>query len=68
MVLNYDATMEKVRNFAGLSEQSHIAKNSFFDPSVSKKNIRPWLKDKRHQAEMDRIKDLLPEFLYDVKD
>ena len=68
MVLNYDTTMEKIRNFAGLSEQNHIAKYSFFDPSVSCKNIRPWLKDKRHQAEMDRIKDLLPEFLYDFKE
>lgn len=64
MVLNYEATMSAIRDFAGVAENDHSGKFSHFDPSVSRKNIMAWKNDCRCTDEIHRIEELLPEFLY----
>jgi len=66
MVLHYDETMDKIREFSGLSEKEHVNQYQYFDPKVSINNIRPWEKTGQHLDEIEVIVKELPEYLYEL--
>lgn len=68
MVLNYEETMAKIRDFCGLSEDEHKAPCKFFDPKISINNVRIWEKKGDHLDEMEYIAKMLPDHLYHVRE
>lgn len=64
MVLHYDVTMPRIRDFSGLKEEQHTNKFRDFNPNISIKNIGAWRNRGDLASEMNVIATLLPEFLY----
>ena len=63
LVLNYQGTVNKLLNQLGLSPTDHLYKKKFFDPEISKQNVRIWEKF-NVSHEIKKIESELPELLH----
>jgi len=64
MIYHYDEYVKKVTDFIGLNETHHLYKKQHFDPGISIKNTKLWLKQTQYSHEIQLIEKLLPEYLY----
>lgn len=64
LVYKYEETKNKIINWIGIEESSHLYKNKFFNPYVSKKNTRYWIQHPECTEEANEISKRLPNFLY----
>ncbi|UDQ96957.1 sulfotransferase [Lentisphaerota bacterium WC36G] len=64
-VYNYENTSSKIMTFLNLTNEQHVKKLKFFDPSKSIKNTQMWKKTNKYNDEIKILEDLLPEFLYE---
>ena len=67
MVLHYDDTMPRIRDFCGMKEIDHTQKYKYFDPKISIANVGAWRVRADLATEMDVIAKTLPEFLYNYQ-
>lgn len=67
-VLDYDNTKRRVFDFVGIDVSDHICPKTFFDPSVSIKNLDIWRKYENIYPEgtFDKIKDQLNEYCFEL--
>ncbi|MDP4088142.1 MAG: sulfotransferase family protein [Bacillota bacterium] len=63
-VYNYDAAVDRVKEFLNLSSDSHVNKFKHFNPDISIKNTRLWEKYQEHREDISLIEKELPEFCY----
>lgn len=68
MIYHYDEYVTKVVEFVGITEDHHIHKKKYFDPSISQKNTRLWKKYPEYDEEVKIIEHELSEFLYPYQD
>jgi hypothetical protein len=64
MIYKYDHALEKIYNFFDLNPSTHINKMKFFNPEISKKNTRLWMKkeNKVYQKNINEIEKSLSEY------
>lgn len=65
LVYKYESTKEELISWIGLSDEAHINPKKGFDPCVSIHNTKLWEKYPQYAAEVNRVAQLLPEYLYD---
>jgi hypothetical protein len=61
LVLNYDNSLNKIYNFLGENESSHINKKKYFNPEISQNGVGIW-KGKKYKKEIDYIKENLDSY------
>jgi hypothetical protein len=66
LVLDYEASKEKIERFCGLKSTDHINPLQHFIPDISAGNIGLYREDKRGAADLAIIEQQLPEFLYQI--
>ncbi|MDP2573123.1 hypothetical protein Q8W40_13110 [Vibrio penaeicida] len=65
LVYDYENTLQNIMIFLNLESSYHKQKLSFFDPKVSVKNCKSWLKLSSIELEnIKRIEQALPEYCY----
>ena len=67
LIYNYERTIEIIRNYLRLNEENHISKFSRFDPNVSIKNTKTWLResDSKTLSDINIIENKLQKWCYD---
>lgn len=67
LIYNYETTIELIRNYLKLSEENHISKFSRFDPNISIKNTKTWLResDFKTLSDIKIIENKLEKWCYD---
>ena len=65
LIYNYEASLEKIYSFLGITKQQHSAPRSHFDPAVSIQNTQLFLANEEYAREAEKIAKALPEYIYD---
>lgn len=64
MIYDYENTKRKIVWFAGIDEERHINPLSKFNPEISKKNTKLYLKYPQEKENIKIIEERLSEYLY----
>ena len=65
LVYKYNETVKELERWLELDVKDHIRKNTTFDPSMSKRNTKTWLKYENNEKEnIKYIEEELSPFLY----
>lgn len=64
MVYSYEETCQKLYEFLDLKAENHINKKKIFNPDISIKNTRLWLKYPKYSDEINKIEKELSEYCY----
>ena len=65
LIYNYDASLERIYAFLGITKAQHSAPKTHFDPAVSIQNTQLFLANEQYAREAERIAAELPEYIYD---
>lgn len=65
LVLEYELTTHKIKEFLLLSDDDHIKKFQFFDPRISISNLMVFNKDEKYAKEAKIIEEELKQYLFD---
>lgn len=63
-VYNYDSFLKKILNFLEIDEKEQKLKMKFFNPDISKKNTKLWLKHPELKSDIELIEKELKEYCY----
>lgn len=63
LIYNYDSTLNRIYEFLGESQATHIRKGEFFSPEVSRKNTRLW--EGKNLPEIKRIESELGGYCFE---
>ena len=64
LVFHYETMVKKITRFVGIESSYHKNVRQFFNPNVSVKNTRLWLKHREFDKQIGKIEKELKEFLY----
>lgn len=64
LIFNYEKTVKSIENWLNLENKNHIKSRKFFDPNISERNTRTWVKYKDEVKNIKYIEENLSEFLY----
>lgn len=64
-ILKYHEFEKKIKFFLNLQDEDHIAPKTKFNPNISIKNTKLWETRNIDKDIIQKIEELLPEFLYD---
>lgn len=67
MIFKYDEMVKKVLNFLEIDPIHHISPRSHFDPSVSIRGTKTWLKYPEYAKEIEIIEKELSDYLYNYE-
>lgn len=67
LIYEYDESLERIVEFLKLDKQKHIDKKKIFNPDISIKNTRVWLKHPEIEQDIEKIEKELSEFCYQIK-
>jgi len=67
LIYDYQPTTEKILNFLGMDSAGHSKQFSKFDPKISVRNTKTWLKEENQSyvQDMSILKERLSEWCYD---
>ena len=65
LVYDYDASMEQIYAFLGVTKAQHSAPRTHFDPAKSIQNTQLFRANEQYAREAEIIAELLPEYIYD---
>ena len=65
LIYNYDASMERIYAFLGVTTAQHSAPRTHFDPAKSIQNTQLFRANEQYAREAEIIAELLPEYIYD---
>ena len=65
LVYNYDASMERIYAFLGVTKAQHSAPKMHFDPAKSIQNTQLFRVNEQYAREAETIAKILPEYIYD---
>lgn len=65
LIYNYECITRKIKEFLGITEEKHKYPRKFFNPDISRKNIRLWTKKLEYTEQTKVIEKELCEFLYE---
>lgn len=63
LIFNYDSTVKQITDFLSISEDHHVNKRAYFDPSISVKSIGLY-KLYHDQNAINELKSLYPQMIY----
>lgn len=63
-IINYDKTIDQIEKFVGLNSDAHTKKYQFFNPDISKKNIKLWKKYEDYKSDIALIENYLADYCY----
>lgn len=66
LIYRYDETKNKIVKFLGFEKRKHLTPKKYFDPSISIKNTKLYVKEE-YKKEAEYIEEHLKEYLYDYK-
>ena len=64
LIYNYDASMERIYAFLGVTKAQHSAPRTHFDPAKSIQNTQLFRANEQYAREAEIIAELLPEYIY----
>lgn len=64
LINNYESSVDKVLNFAGIGKEHHIAPRQYFDPVKSAVGMKLWERYPQFKDEVAYISKTLPDYLY----
>lgn len=67
LIYDYQNTVNKIIEFLGIDESSHIDKFKNFNPEKSIKNCRLWENEFRYSDDIANIEENIPEYCYELK-
>ncbi len=65
LIYNYDASMERIYAFLGVTKAQHSSPKMHFDPAKSIQNTQLFRVNDQYAREAEIIAELLPEYIYD---
>jgi len=64
LIFNYDDSIKKIENFAGLSPKDHCCPRKYFNPQFSQKNTQFWISHPKFKKDCEYITENLQSYLY----
>ena len=64
MIYHYDASVDEILQFVGISKKNHISPRKYFDPNKSIKGAQMWKRFPQYQDAVRIIERELPDYLY----
>lgn len=68
MIYDYDNMVQKVLDFLGIDKKHHTLPRTHFNPDLSIRGTKTWMKYPEYAEDIKIIEEELPEFLYNYSD
>ena len=67
MIYNYEKTIKMIESFVGTTSSEHLNKNKYFNPSVSIRGTKLFLKYPKYEKDVEYIEKELNEYLFNYE-
>jgi len=64
LIYNYSRTVSRILNFLNIEEKNHTYKLKYFNPEISKQNVKLWERSDNNKSEINKIYNELKPYCY----